>query len=203
MDTRIINSHPASARLEMLGIRYLFKPAVRAQHQPQETASGSDTAPSSCSVHSNYDDAADSRTDPLLESLYRPSYSVWTYLELYEDLCCGFNTPRARLLAAIQNSMGWDACSFTYWPVTRKFSNKTVPDKDFFYSAMDRINPVYIFCFGAAAFNILLPREKFTYGKWVTGRFSIMALPSIDALMPDNRFLKNFTWRMINSFSLA
>ncbi|EFI34563.1 conserved hypothetical protein [Desulfonatronospira thiodismutans ASO3-1] len=203
MDTRIVDSHPAAARLETLGIRYLFKPESSALQPQQEPVPGADTRPPSCYVHPHSNDATGFQTDPLLEPLYRPSYSVWTYLELYEDLFCGFNTPRARLLTAIQNSMGWDACSFTYWPVTRNFSDKTVPDKDFFYSAMDRINPVYIFCFGAAAFNILFPRERFAYGKWVTGHFSIMALPSIDALMPDNRLLKNFTWRMINSLSLS
>ena len=187
----------------MLGIRYLFKPEPVSGKAHQDLIPEADTGPASSHVSFEQEKAAGFSLDPLLESLYRPSYSVWTYFELYEDLCCDFKTQRASLLAAIQNSMGWDACSFTYWPVTRKFSDKTLPDKEFFYTAMDRINPVYIFCFGAAAFNILLPREKFAYGKWVTGRFSIMALPSIDVLLPDNRFLKNFTWRMINSFSIS
>lgn len=200
MDTRIINSHPASARLEMLGIKYLFKPATTAKLPRQKPASKTDAGPN---LQIEKKDAAIINPDPFLESMYRPSYSVWTYLELYEDLCCGFNTPRATLLTAIQNSLGWDACSFTFWPVTRNVSDETVPDMEFFYSAMDRINPVYIFSFGAAAFNILLPREKFAYGRWVVGRFSILALPSMHALLPDNRFLKNFTWRMLNSFSLS
>lgn len=203
MDTRIITSHPASARLDRLGIRYLFKPAESSCQYRQEPATRSDTTKNLESADRPCKDSTVFDIDPFLEPLYRPSYSVWTYLELYDDLFDGFNTQRARLLAAIQSSMGWDPGSFTFWPVTRKFSDKSIPDKDFFYSAMDRINPVYIFCFGAAAFNILLPGQNFAYGKWITGRFSIMALPSLDALMPDNRFLKNFTWRMINSFSLS
>ncbi|WP_291319657.1 hypothetical protein [Desulfonatronospira sp.] len=203
MDTRIVNSHPAAARLEKLGIRYLFKTETNAGQPQHEPVSLSNSQLTSSSVRSSQADTAEYSSEPLLDSWYRPSYTVWTYHELYEDLCCGLNTQRARLLSSIHTSMGWDACSYTYWPVTRNVSDKTIPDKDFFYSAMDRINPVYIFCFGAAAFKILLPGESFTYGKWVSGRFSIMALPSIDALMPDNRVLKNFVWRMINSLSLS
>lgn len=199
MDTRIIDSHPASARLEMLGIKYLFKPVATSNSTRGHDSGRPDTGRN---LQSKTQEPACIQPDSFLEPMYRPCYSVWTYIELYDDLCSGFNTPRAKLLSAIQNSLGWDPYSFTFWPVSRKLSGQVLPDMNFFYSAMDRINPVYIFCFGASAFNILLPEEKYSYGKWRVGRFSILALPALEALMPDNRLLKNFTWNILNKFSL-
>ncbi len=141
------------------------------------------------------------KLEPFLESMNRPAYSVWTYYELYQDLSQDQKSHRLKLLQTVQSHLGWDALAVTYWPVFSPIHQDSLSRRHFFISFMNRINPVYIFCFGAKAFHVLFPDKRFHYGKWMIDQLSLIVLPDIESLLPDNRILKNFVWNVLKKYT--
>ncbi len=136
-----------------------------------------------------------------LEKCLRPAYSLWTYHGLFEDLKTDFSSAKGRLVSEIQSRLSWPGQTITFWPVTQRNMEPEARDKDFFNQGLSIIKPVYIFCFGAAAYKIITPNNSFVYGKKMINDMSILALPSLESMLPDNRMLKNLTWNLLKQFS--
>ncbi|MCA1743519.1 MAG: hypothetical protein ABR542_07950 [Desulfonatronovibrio sp.] len=139
---------------------------------------------------------------PHLIKFLRPAYSVWTYLNLPEDIEKGFTTPRGELLSNIVKNLGWNKQACTLWPVSVIKDNNPVPDRKFFYRGISQIKPVYIFIFGRKAFNIVTEDKlDYRYGQQYFENHQLIILPDINALLPDNRILKNLVWNVLKKYT--
>jgi len=199
LDSRIVMSGPHAVRLYNLGVRHLLNLKNLLAANPVNT-----TCPGSEKVNLNEQFRIQSPCQAkqrFLNKYLRPSYAVWTYYDLPCDLKTDFQTPQGRLIESIRTSLGWSSDSMTYWPLAREKDNVLVPDSDTFLQGLEVISPAFIFCFGARAFNVLLSEQPFVYGKHVKGYLTVLALPALQAMLPDNRLLKNFAWQTLRTFS--
>lgn len=131
----------------------------------------------------------------------RPAYSVWSYYNLPQDIEKGFTNSRGDLINKIIESLEWSRRAYTFWPLTRAAKNGLAPDSAFFLEGMRQINPVHVFIFGSKAFNVLLKDHSFRYGPHQYKDLRIIALPALEALLPDNRLLKAVVWNILKKFT--
>lgn len=168
-------------------------PPAEQNRQTEKTAASKDCLPSSSPLLS---------VPPHLIKFLRPAYSVWTYLNLPEDIKEGFTTPRGELLSNIVKNLGWNKQACTLWPVSDINDREPVPDRDLFYRGLRQIKPAYIFIFGFPAFKIVTEGKlDYRYGQQYLENHQLIVLPDLNALLPDNRILKNLAWNMLKQYT--
>ncbi len=197
--------------LKSFGIKYVLGASVRPEpalvHTPAPTkvhpvkknrqTENSNDKKNSLSSISEIDNV-----QPHLIKFLRTAYSVWTYLNLPEDIKKGFTTPRGELLSNIVKNLGWNKQACTLWPVSVINDSEPVPDRDFFYRGLRQIKPAYIFIFGCQAFKIITEdRLDYRYGQQYLGNHQLIILPDINTLLPDNRILKNLVWNILKQYT--
>jgi len=194
-----VKNHFHADRLRGLGINHVLNKKKDIPEVSSKDPGGKSGAEINCKslnqIKSCQDDAA------FLKKYLRPAYALWTYYDLFEDLRLNFSSIQGLLVKEIQSRLAWPDKTITFWPVTQKHQELDSEDRDFFYQGLSIIKPVYIFCFGADAYKIITPNRSFVYGKTMLNDFSILALPSLESMLPDNRILKNLTWNLLKQFS--
>lgn len=193
-----MNTHPYAFYLQSMGIRYFFSSPGHNSSSYSDALPDQDHGTDADSHHEQHDS---SLIPEFLLAQLRPAYAVFTYFNLYQDLQEGFNSQQGKLLTTILSHLGWPDQSIAFWPVSRAHDLSITPDPEFFLHGLNLIKPAYIFCFGAQAFRVFMSPSKFVYGKWYYRDIRVLALPDLDAMLPDNRILKNFTWHILHKFS--
>lgn len=171
----------------------ISQPPAKKYRQTEKTADNKDVLPSSPPL---------TTVPSHLIKFLRPAYSVWTYLNLPEDIKKGFTTPRGELLSNIVKNLGWNKQACTLWPVSDIKDRETVPDRDLFYRGLRQIKPAYIFIFGCPAFKIVTEEKlDYRYGEQYLGNHQLIILPDLNSLLPDNRILKTLVWNMLKQYT--
>ena len=195
--------------LHSLGIRYLLpegRTGERAPCSPASPAAPEKSTPvpeaAPCTGLIPLADP-DPEISPLLIKYRRPAYCVWSYFKLALDIQEGFTKPRCDLINKIMQSLEWDRNTCTFWPLSRLEGEELTADVRLFLKGVEVINPVYIFIFGADAYEALFNNSDFTYGPHTCGSHRVIALPDVDSLLPDNRLLKTLVWNMLKQYAPA
>lgn len=133
-----------------------------------------------------------------------PSFSLWTYWDLAVDLGDSPNKGRQDLVKKMRQALAWPAGSSVFWPISRLEGGQVVADLDLFAFGVRTITPVYIFCFGEQGCRLLAPdKNPATLQRAASPHTSAMIqfLPSLNAMLPDNRELKNIAWKILKGYS--
>ncbi|MFW5730152.1 MAG: hypothetical protein ACOCPN_00525 [Desulfonatronovibrionaceae bacterium] len=179
--------------LQTLGIRYILDiQSTQESPGPEKPAEIKTPEPA----------AEQEMPGPLIRFL-RPAYSAWTYYHLPQDIDCNFAGQRWELLKKIIQGLNWSAGSYTFWPVSRMHPDGPVPDMDLFLQGLKRISPAYTFVFGKQAFEVLFRDTPYAYGPHLLKQHKIIALPALEAMLPDARLLKFLAWNLLKKYSPA
>lgn len=133
-----------------------------------------------------------------------PAFSLWTYWDLPVDLGDSPNTARQNLVKKMRLALAWPSGSSVFWPISRLEQGEVVADLDLFTFGVRTITPVYIFCFGKQGCSLLAPdKDPASLQRAASPHTSAMIqfLPSLNAMLPDNRELKNIAWKILKGYS--
>jgi hypothetical protein len=133
-----------------------------------------------------------------------PAFSLWTYWDLPVDLGETPNTARQNLVKRMRMALAWPSGSSVFWPISRLEQGEIVADLDLFTFGVRTITPVYIFCFGEQGCSLLAPdKNPKSLQRAASPHTSSMIqfLPSLNAMLPDNRDLKNIAWKILKGYS--
>ncbi len=133
-----------------------------------------------------------------------PAFSLWTYWDLPVDLGDSPNTARQNLVKKMRLALAWPSGSSVFWPISRLEQGEVVADLDLFIFGVRTITPVYIFCFGKQGCSLLAPdKDPASLQRAASLHTSAMIqfLPSLNAMLPDNRELKNIAWKILKGYS--
>ncbi|MDQ7031932.1 MAG: hypothetical protein Q9M37_04345 [Desulfonauticus sp.] len=183
---------------KQLGLNFVFKKFASPQSVPKSQVSPTLVKPVGSIEWENI-------PVPIRQKLlqqYRPAYSLWLYYDYYNDLEDPELNPRKKLILKILKALNWGK-KISFWPLFRAKGSDYLPDMKFFYHALQEIRPVYIFCFGARCFKILLPDETFSYQHYNYKDRMLVALPDFNELLPDNRELKKVVWQILQKYAPA
>lgn len=134
-----------------------------------------------------------------------PSFTLWTYWEFGEDLLGSPDPHRQALwrgmLKALHDRLGWPRGSIAFWPLTMIRDGNATPDLELFMYGVRRIKPVYLFCFGRKAFEVLLPNREYAAGRYTRDHLSIQVLPGPEEMLPDNKEAKGAAWKIFQRYT--
>lgn len=145
----------------------------------------------------------------VLRKLIKPCPVLWTYFEFMHDLFEEGDPARQKLIRKIISSLHeierWPVGSSTFWPVSRRKGQNLVPDPAFFLSGVDKIKPLYLFCFGPRSLAALCPDKKFDFKPFNLDNLRIQPLPSISSMLhspeKENKKNKIQTWNILKGYS--
>jgi len=144
-----------------------------------------------------------------LRKLIKPCPALWTYFDFVHDLFNEGDPARQELIRKIISSLheieGWPVGSSTFWPVSRIQGRNLVPDSDFFHSGVDKIKPLYLFCFGPRSLAALCPDREFNFKPFIFDNLRIQPLPSISSMLQgaeeERKKNKIQTWNILKGYS--
>jgi hypothetical protein len=142
--------------------------------------------------------AAHLRTQPA------PAYTLWTYWELGGDILEGFphRENRKALWIRIIKALGWPKGSIAFAPMSIVDQGKKdlCPSLDIFSRYLDRIDPVYILCFGLPAARTLFPESGAENEKIYRGK-RVFLLPEPHVLAANDVQAKKEAWAVLQRLS--
>jgi len=110
--------------------------------------------------------------------------SVWTYLELGQDVCGEACTTRRALLGQLIKAMGLPSGSIGFWPMSVPCKGRLVCDPELFRQGLARFDTAGLVIFGKSGFTHIFPDLEQEYGRFVHNGLMYLLLPALDELQP-------------------
>ena len=130
-----------------------------------------------------------------------PSRTIWTYLELGQDMGDTPLDERRQLFARIMKALAWPPGCIGFWPVAFQCRGRLEPRRELFLRGMREAGAHTAVCFGRAAHDILLDDRAYDHGTTTLGDATVIVLPGPeDMLGPDADQAKRIVWERLKAY---
>lgn len=190
-----------------IGLRYLYRPvSFPLKHRSQPGTHLGDEAVGCHPAPSLSPDAY--WPTPLQEywmKIEQPVSVIVTYLNLDIDFRGSPNRSRLELLDSIIKATSWQRKRIAFWPPVLQGHGTIAPSASMaaFTDLIDILTPRYILCFGDSTHHLFLeylPQLTATVSENSPTR--LVQLPSLEDMLPDNKFVKKEAWEIIRTLTI-